>query len=86
MVKTSRTPNRPTPTKQMKKKLMSPAVPVKTIRIAAPLFVPSTRDGMLARRLRDEEERLGRMVGWSYKIVERGGDHLEGVVDQIKHL
>merc|ERR1711888_112933 len=61
----------------MKKKGVAPVALVKTIRVAAPLFVPSTKDGMLARRLRDEEERLGRMVGWSYKIVERGGTTLK---------
>ena len=44
------------------------------MRIAAPLFIPATKEGRLATRLRAEEEILGTIMGWKYKVVERGGD------------
>ena len=50
------------------------------VRTAAPLFVPATRDGVLASRLRLEEEKLGKLVGWRYKIVERGGNMLRDLL------
>ena len=47
------------------------------MRIAAPLFVPPTKDGKLATKLREEEEILGKVMGWKYKVVERGGRQLK---------
>ena len=44
------------------------------VRIAAPLFIPATKEGRLATRLRAEEEILGTIMGWKYKVVERGAD------------
>ena len=46
------------------------------MRTAAPLFVQATRDGLLASKLWVEEEKLSCMVGWRFKIVERGGKTL----------
>ena len=58
----------------------------KEIRTAAPLFVPATRDGILASRLRSEEEKLSGMVGWRLKIVERGGEDAEGHLNKVQHI
>ena len=54
----------------------------KEIRIAAPLFVPATRDGILAIRMKLEEEKLGNLVGWKFKIVERGGRTIRDLLTQ----
>ena len=45
---------------------------LKQPRIAAPLFVPPTKDSRLAVRLKEEEERMGHILGWKFKVVERG--------------
>ena len=45
-------------------------------RVAAPLFVQATDGGGLASTLRTEEEKLGMVLGWRFKIVERGGTML----------
>ena len=41
--------------------------------ITAPLFVQASASGELASRLRMEEEKMGTMLGWKFKVVERGG-------------
>ena len=46
------------------------------VHIAAPLFVQATEGGNLASLLRVEEEKLGVILGWKFKIVERGGTML----------
>ena len=50
--------------------------PETRLRVAAPLFVPATADGSLAENLRREEEKLGEVTGWKYKVVERSGRKL----------
>ena len=57
------------PEKEPKKDLIK----TKEVRVASPLFVPATKDSILASRLKLEEEKLGQLVGWKYKIVEWGG-------------
>ena len=47
--------------------------PRREVKIVAPLFVPATKDSRLANKLKEEEEKLGHMMGWKFKIVERGG-------------
>ena len=54
----------------------------KEVRIASPLFVPATKDGVLASRLKLEEEKLGNLVGWKYKIVERSGRTIRDMLVQ----
>ena len=51
-----------------------------TCRIAAPFFIQATENGALASRIQMEEEKLGDMVGWKLKIVERGGRQLRELV------
>ena len=43
------------------------------VRIAAPLFIQATEGSSLVALLKEEEEKLGGIVGWRYKVVERGG-------------
>ena len=43
---------------------------IKTISV---MFIPCTRGGELARRMREAEEELGRQTGYKIKIVERAG-------------
>ena len=43
------------------------------IRIAAPLFIPATRDSALVKVMREEVELLGNAIGWKYKVVEMSG-------------
>ena len=42
----------------------------KEIRVSAPVFIPATRNSSLSRVLRDEAEKMGRLMGWKFKIVE----------------
>ena len=51
-------------------------VPEGETRISCPAFIPGTKDRGLLTRLKREEEELGRMTGWKYRIVERGGRQL----------
>ena len=48
----------------------------KEVRVAAVMFVPYTRKGELARRMREAEEDLGAQTGVKLKIVERSGRRL----------
>ena len=45
----------------------------KDVVVAAPLFIQSTGNGELARLLKEEEDKMGTILGWKYKVVERGG-------------
>ena len=40
------------------------------------MFVQATKDGTLASRIREEKEKIGKMVGWRYKVMERNGQML----------
>ena len=44
------------------------------------LFVPYTEGGELARRLREEEEKLADVTGYKVKIVERAGQPLKRIL------
>ena len=44
------------------------------------LFVPRTKGGELAKRLRTEEDTLAKITGYRVKIVERGGTMVKRVV------
>ena len=59
---------------------MKGEVPREMKRVAAPLFVPATADSKLAERLRTEEEKLGQVTGWYYKVVERSGRKLGDIL------
>lgn len=50
------------------------------IRVTAPIFVQATKNGDMARLLREEEEKIGRMTGWRFKVVERGGRSLKSLL------
>ena len=47
------------------------------VKVAAVLFVENTKEGGLARGLRDVMERLKHILGFSIKIVERSGTPLK---------
>ena len=50
------------------------------IEIRSVLFVPRTRRGELAARLRKEEEEISRLTGYKVKIVERSGMKVQGIL------
>ena len=43
------------------------------IRTISVMFIPCTRGGELAKRMREAEEELGKQTGYKIKIVERAG-------------
>ena len=43
----------------------------KPIRLSANVFIPVTKDGLLFKRLHEEENKIGEITGWKYKLVER---------------
>ena len=50
---------------------VKPEKPVQmAVRVATPLFVQATPDGILAARLREEVERMASITGWKYNVVE----------------
>ena len=48
----------------------------KDIRTATVLFVPNTKDGLLAKNLREVVERLKNILGYRIKVIERAGTPL----------
>ena len=48
----------------------------KKTRTAAPLLVPPTKGSRLAVAMKEEEEKLGDILGWKYEVVKRGGRSL----------
>ena len=48
--------------------------------VKAVLFVPRTRGGELAARLRKEEEKLAQLTGYKVKIVERTGVQVKRIL------
>ena len=63
-----------------KKKEATTTTSRREMRTAAPLFVPATSNGVLASKLRDEEEKLSEIVGGKLKVVERGGKMLRDLL------
>ena len=57
-----------------------PSTRSKEPRTSCPLFVPASKGGLIATRLRMEEENLAKATGWKYKIVERGGRQLKDLL------
>ena len=51
--------------------------PGRELRTAAVLFVENTKDGLLAKGLREIMERIKYIMGYNVKIVERGGTPLK---------
>ena len=49
-------------------------------RIAAVLFVHNTREGLLAKKLREVVERIKNILGYKIKIVERAGTSLKQII------
>ena len=47
------------------------------MRTASVLFVPNTKDSLLAKNLPDVVERLKNILGYNVKIVERSGTPLK---------
>ena len=47
------------------------------MRVSSPIFIPATKGGWLAAEIKREAENLGKVMGWSYKVVERGGRMLK---------
>ena len=45
----------------------------KKIRVANPLFIPPTKNSKLVARIKMEEERMGLITGWKWRVVESGG-------------
>ena len=46
------------------------------MRIASPLFVPPTKDNKLVKVLKEEDRKLGEIMGWGWRVIERGGIQL----------
>ena len=44
------------------------------------MFIPFTRGGELARRMREAEEEMGKRTGYKIKVVERTGTKLEDIL------
>ena len=60
----------------------SPGLPRRTLttkkskeplRLSAPVFVPATKDALLLKNMQEEENKVGEIAGWKYKLVERSG-------------
>ena len=49
---------------------------LKQVKIESVIFVPSTKDGVLANMISEEEKRLSLDTGWRTKILERSGTPL----------
>ena len=47
------------------------------VRTTSVMFVEKTVGGELAKRLREKEERIGKMTGYKLRIVEMGGHQLK---------
>ena len=45
----------------------------KPVRLSAPVFVPATKDALLLRNMQEEENKMGEITDWKYKLVERSG-------------
>ena len=45
----------------------------KPVRLSAPVFVPATKDALLLKNMQEEENKVGEITGWKYKLVERSG-------------
>ena len=41
--------------------------------LSAPVFVPATKDALLLKNMQGEENKVGEITGWKYKLVERSG-------------
>ena len=52
-------------------------IPKKELRTASVLFVPNTKDSLLAKNLREVVERLKNILGYNVKIVELSGTPLK---------
>ena len=48
----------------------------KDVRIAAPVFIQATKNEALIKILKAEEQKLGEILGWKFKLIERGGRKL----------
>ena len=46
----------------------------------AVIFVPHTIGSALAKQMREKEDMLEKLTGYRLKIVERGGDPLERIL------
>ena len=46
------------------------------VKVESVIFVPSTRGGMLTRKLRDREVELAKLTGFSIKFQEAGGTQM----------
>ena len=66
--------------KKKTEKKMEKIEKMEKMEIKSVLFVPRTRNGELAKRLRQEEEQLSRMTGYKVKIVERGGMQVKNIL------
>ena len=49
-------------------------------KVKAVMFVPFTRHSELAKRLKENEERMEKMTGYRMKIVEKGGTKLVDIL------
>ena len=45
----------------------------KPLRLSAPVFVPATKDALLLKNMQEEENKVGEIAGWKYKLIESSG-------------
>ena len=45
----------------------------KTVRLSAPVFIPATKNSYLLQKMKAEEDRMGNITWWKFKLVERSG-------------
>merc|ERR1712215_387481 len=45
----------------------------KPVILSAPVSVPATKDALLLKNMQGEENKVGEITGWKYKLVERSG-------------
>ena len=45
----------------------------RTVRLSAPVFIPATKNSYLLQKMKAEEDRMGDITGWKFKLVERSG-------------
>ena len=59
---------------------MVKAALVKDVRVSSPLFIPASKGGQLASKLKEEDNKLGEITGWKFKVIERGGIMLKNLL------
>ena len=43
------------------------------MKVSSPFFIPASKDGRIAARVKEEDRRLGEVMGWKYRVIEKSG-------------